>query len=158
MKKLHVILLGVLMLVLAGCGRATPHVFDGTKVSEGTMIAGMRVVRNETHAEEGLSSSLIQFSGRATISGTYAVVEYDELWRRVQFTVGDESLSRIPRLENDPRTVWFVFNNQDDAQKAFGAEVRSGKATVVIDNYRIHLAQTDTFNTADLVRVVRMGQ
>jgi len=30
------------------------------------------------------------------------------------------------------------------------------RATIVIDNYRIHRAETDAFNTADLVRVVRL--
>ena len=89
------------------------------------------------------------------MSGTYQVVIDADSLLYVNFYVGDDSLAKLPRMKNDTRTLWFKFNNQAKALSAFGTTAKSGQATIVIDNYRIHRAETDAYNTAALVRVVR---
>ena len=173
MKRPQAILLAVLLLIVAGYGiftyysvwsqrasdsTAPTHMFDATTARAGDVIVGMEIAINDTQLLAPFGpSGIVQFSGRATVSGVYRVVVDADPRTWVQFHVDEESIGKLPRMKGDTdRDVWFVFNNQDKALDAFGAIAKSGRATIAIDNYRIHRAETDAFNTADLVRVIRV--
>ncbi|MBS3872261.1 MAG: hypothetical protein KGZ92_04055 [Firmicutes bacterium] len=171
MKKPHALLLTFLLLCLLGYAlyaliplwsqttsdrEGSAPVFDATTARAGDVIVGMKIVSNDTQLAGPFGSAgIIQFSGQATLSGTYQVVIDADSLLYVNFYVGDDSLAKLPRMKNDTRTLWFKFNNQAKALSAFGTTAKSGQATIVIDNYRIHRAETDAYNTAALVRVVR---
>jgi len=117
----------------------------------------MKIVTNYTQLAGPFGSAgIVQFSGRATVSGVYTVSTDADNPRWVSFYVDDSSLTKLPRMNNNTRALWFTFNNHEQDLNAFGTKAKSGRATIVIDNYRIHRAETDAFNTADLVRVVRL--
>jgi len=173
MKRPQAILLAVLLLIVAGYGiftyysvwsqrasdsTAPTHMFDATKARAGDKIVGMEIVFNDTELAGAFGpAGIIQFSGRATVSGVYRVVVDADPRTWVEFSVDEESIGKLPRMTHDTdRDVWFVFNNQAKALDAFGVSAKSGRATIIIDNYRIHRAETDAFNTADLVRVIRV--
>ena len=48
-----------------------------------------------------------------------------------------------------------IFDNAQQAIAQLGALGTQSRATIVIDNYTTHLAQSDAWDTARLVRVVR---
>ena len=174
MRNRSLVLAGILLLLLgvstililspawsfswSFVSREHAHLFDPTKVQPKDVVVGMEVVSNNTEVSgEFGAAGIVQFSGRATVSGVYEIVVDADSRSWVQFHVDDDSLGRLPRISNDTlRAVWFVFNNYDTARTAFGTGASSGRATIVIDNYRIHRAQTDAFNTADLVMLVRV--
>lgn len=171
MKTLPAIFLTFLLLLLTGYGiftffwplwasdsRELAHMFDATKARAGNVIVGMEIVSNNTELAGAFGpAGSIQFSGRATVSGVYRVIVDLDSRTWVEFSVDEESIGKLPKINNDTyRSVWFMFSNQADALNAFGTKAKSGRATIVIDNYRIHHAETDAFNTADLVKAVRV--
>lgn len=173
MKTRPAIFVAFLLLILAGYAiftlyslwsqrasdsTAPTHMFDAITARAGDAIVGMEIVFNDTQLLVPFGpSGIVQFSGRATVSGVYRVVVDADPRTWVQFHVDEESIAKLPRMNHDTdRDVWFVFNNQPKALDAFGAIAKSGRATIVIENYRIHRAETDAFNTADLVRVIRV--
>jgi len=172
MKTRPAIFMAFLLLILTGYGiftfypmwpqkvadsRDPTHMFDATKVRAGDVIVGMEIVFNDTQLSGAFGpAGIIQFSGRATVNGVYRVVVDLDSRSWVEFSVDEDSIGKLPRMKEDTyRGVWFVLNNQAKALNAFGTSAKSGRATIIIDNYRIHRAQTDAFNTADLVRIIR---
>lgn len=130
--------------------------FDKLTIKIGDQISEMVVVRTS----ESYSNNVIQFKGQVTISGTYTVnEENDYFYVPVSFIPDNQSVSKLPKMKQDSRYIWFAFTNDaDQIKKAFGPVGSSGKATIVIDDYNIDCRPTETCNTAKLVKVVEINR
>lgn len=143
----------------ARAGRAGgPTQFDPKQVRTGATIAGMKVaavnVKPASSGATGVSGS-IRFSGQTEVTGSYrAHFDYPEV-KQPCFWLDVESWAKLPRARGDERIVWFCFENASQAIAQLGALGTQARATIVVDNYTTHLAQTDAWDTARLVRVVR---
>ena len=139
--------------------RATlPTQFDATTVKAGETIGGLQVakvdVRATPNSETGVAGS-VRFSGEAELQGGYrAHFDYPDV-KQPCFWVDIESHAKLPRARGDQRLVWFCFENADAAIKQLGALGTQTHATIVVDNYTTHLTQSDAWDTARLVRVVK---
>jgi hypothetical protein len=103
-------------------------------------------------------SGRVDFSGVATVSGSYRPHhEYPEA-RALCFFPDSASAATLPRFPNDPRYSWFCFSNHDVAERILGAPDAVGEATIEIEQYRYLYEHTDTYNTAQLRRVVARPQ
>ena len=90
MKRPQAILLAVLLLIVAGYGiftyysvwsqrasdsTAPTHMFDAITARAGDVIVGMEIAINDIQLLAPFGpSGIVQFSGRATVSGVYRVV------------------------------------------------------------------------------------
>ncbi|MEW6696224.1 MAG: hypothetical protein ACOY35_09550 [Bacillota bacterium] len=134
------------------------HLFDPLKIAAGDTVAGMKVLSVEASTVPGSNqqTATVRFSGEATISGEYTCHNNDELLGSViAFTVDDQEHHQLPRITYDERKLWFVFSNHDEAAKVFGSPGSRGRATVVINDYIIRYAPTDTYNEARLLKVIK---
>lgn len=87
----------------------------------------MKIVTNYTQLAGPFGSAgIVQFSGRATVSGVYSVSTDADNPRWVSFYVDDSSLTKLPRMKNNTRALWFAFNNHEQALNAFGTKAKSG--------------------------------
>jgi hypothetical protein len=137
---------------------AAPTQFDAKQVRAGATVGGMKVAAANVKPVEtgnvGVSGS-VRFSGQAEVVGSYrAHFDYPEV-RQPCFWVDVESWGKLPRAQGDERIVWFCFENADQAIAQLGQLGTQARATIVIDNYTTQLSQSDAWDTARLVRVVR---
>lgn len=133
------------------------HIFDGKAVKVGDKVLGMEIMDLSVNDIDEKSYSVrANFSGQATVSGTYTHEKEDEemLGCQIRFEVDEESSASLPKEKIDTRVLWFVFKNHDEAEELLGPPGSSGKATVVIDEYGINFVPSCEYNTAKLVRVV----
>jgi hypothetical protein len=142
----------------AAAVRATPPTtFDPKQVRAGTTIGGMTVAAanvQPTQGPLGVSGS-VRFSGPAELTGSYrAHFDYPEV-KVPCFWVDVESWGKLPRVQADTRIVWFCFENQDAAIAQLGQLGTQARATIVIDNYTTNFQESDVWDTARLVRVVK---
>ncbi|HEX6064520.1 MAG TPA: hypothetical protein VFZ04_09895 [Longimicrobiales bacterium] len=136
---------------------APPTQFDAKTVKTGDRIGGLTVAAaNLTTAQSDIGvSGSVRFSGEAEVTGSYrAHFDYPEN-KAPCFWVDVESLAKLPRAQGDQRLVWFCFENSDVAIRQLGELGTQSRATIVIDNYTTNLHQSDAWDTARLVRVVR---
>lgn len=125
----------------------------GDKIAEMTIKSIKPYSKNFPLTEWNAS---IEFSGETTITGTYHYYSNKEPFVSdlVCFDNLDiESQNKIPRMQIDTRNIWFCFNNQELARNEFEPKDSSGKSTIVIDEYTINSAETETINTAKLIRI-----
>jgi hypothetical protein len=137
---------------------AAPLQFDPRQVRPGrTTIGGMTVAAVDVKpadSDVGVAGS-VRFSGQAEVEGSYrAHFDYPEV-KEPCFWVDINSWGKLPRAHGDERIVWFCFENEDEAIRQLGALGTQARATIVIDNYTTNLSQSDAWDTARLVRVVR---
>ena len=136
---------------------AAPTQFDAKQVRPGASFGGLTVAAvNVKPADNdvGVAGS-VRFSGQAEVEGSYrAHFDYPEV-KEPCFWVDINSWGKLPRARGDERIVWFCFENQAEAIRQLGALGTQARATVVIDNYTTHLSQSDAWDTARMVRVVR---
>lgn len=136
---------------------AAPTQFDPKQARPGAAIGGMTVAAVDVKpadSDVGVAGS-VRFSGPAEVEGSYrAHFDYPEV-KEPCFWVDVNSWGKLPRARGDERIVWFCFENEDDAIRQLGALGTQARATIVIDNYTTHLSQSDAWDTARLVRVVR---
>lgn len=133
------------------------HMFDAKAVKVGDKVLGMEIMDLSVNDIDEKSYSVrANFSGQATVSGTYTHEKEDEEMLRCQirFEVDEESSASLPKEKTDTRVLWFVFKNHDEGEELLGPPGSSGKATVVIDEYGINFVPSCEYNTAKLVRVV----
>jgi hypothetical protein len=55
------------------------------------------------------------------------------------------------------RIKWFCFVNKDAAIRQLGALGTETRATIIVSDYTTNIAETDAYDTAKLVRVVKKG-
>jgi hypothetical protein len=146
---------------LTDAPRATaPTQFDAKQVKTGATIAGLQVAAaNVTPAQTDVGvSGAVSFRGQAEVTGSYrAHFDYPEV-KQPCFWVDVESWGKLPRAKGDTRIVWFCFENAEQAISQLGALGTQSRATIVIDDYTTNLTQSDAWDTARLVRVVKKAK
>jgi hypothetical protein len=140
-----------------GTAMAGGALVDANAVKVGDEIAGVRVATRKIQSAPasplGVTGSL-SFDGEIELTGSYrAHFDYPEV-RVPCFWVDVQEWSKLPRVKGDQRLKWFCFQNDQDAVRQLGALGTETRATIVINNYTTNLEQTDTWDTARLVRVV----
>lgn len=142
------------------------NVFQLATLQVGDTVAGMTVKSitgyGDGSADPGpptIHDVRIEFEGRATVTGTYTyhLPEDEFLGNAVCIDVDETSQHLLPRMAGDERYLWFCFENEDEAQAAFG-EPGFGTATVVIDNYTIIHYPSEVWNMATLIEASANGR
>lgn len=137
---------------------AAPTQFDPQQVRVGATIGGLRVAQANVQPSPDAATKAtgsVKFSGEAELLGSYrAHFDYPEV-KEPCFWVDVQAWGKLPRAQGDTRIVWFCFENRDEAVKQLGALGTQVRATIVVDNYTTHLSQSDAWDTARLVRVVK---
>jgi hypothetical protein len=135
-----------------------PTQFNLQQLKAGTTIGGLQVAQVNVQPAPGAPtkfSGSVKFTGEAELLGSYrAHFDYPEV-KEPCFWVDPGSWEKLPRAEGDSRIVWFCFENGDEAIKQLGALGTQARATIVVDNYTTHLSQSDAYDRARLVRVVK---
>jgi hypothetical protein len=111
--------------------------------------------------------NFVHYSGSITVTGRFERRTDDEMIGDVLcFFPEGMSSSLIPRSKEDQRLPWFCFKNQREAQallRAAGNPKKAscgfvGRATVIVSSYVVDLSETETFDTAQLDRVLSSSQ
>lgn len=168
-------LLAVLLVVLAtGCGGGGPdapqatdppgeapmdQTFDPAQLEVGEEVLGLRVTDVDVREETEIYAARVRFSGQVTVSGLVRVHDEDPFIGNgiCMVEVDRDAVRRLPRMERDERRTWFCFSNRGTASDMFGPPGSERRATVVIDDYEIEYAPTESWNTARLVEVVEVN-
>ena len=130
--------------------------FDPFAASIGDTIAGVRLATLDVQlALDSLPSGRAQFEGPIELAGEYrAHFDYPEV-NVACFWVDSASSGKVPRMKGDSRRQnWFCFRNQDAVIRALGPLGTRAAATIVIDSFTTHVARSDVWNEAHLVRVI----
>lgn len=135
-------------------------VVDANALSIGDAVAGLRLAEKRIEAAPasplGVTGSL-SFDGEIELTGSYrAHFDYPDV-REPCFWVDLRDWEKLPRVKGDERLKWFCFENDADAIRQLGALGSETRATIVIDDYTTNLQQSDVWDTARLVRVVKKG-
>mgnify|MGYP001609594024 CR=1 FL=1 len=128
----------------------TSNIFSFDKVNVGDHVAGMTIAAKGQYRSGAAfpQNRKVVFSGHATLTGTY--------YKRgiSGFTLEgltEASLTQLPILDDETRTVWFSFANQSDVQAALGDLTTDGAgklATVEIDEYTINVYPSEVGNSS----------
>jgi hypothetical protein len=128
-----------------------PLNFDPATVEAGDRVGSLTVSRVRRPPDD----HIVTFSGEVEVNGRYLThPEYPEV-KLPCFWVDPDSWAKLPRAENDQRLIWFCFENGAEAIRQLGALGTRMLATIVIDDYKTALSESDVFDSAHLVRVVR---
>lgn len=137
------------------------NVFDVMNVKIGDKVANMTVTGvgkalEDSPLEFGKENAKVSFSGRTTLTGTYAYIGDDQpamINDFLTFQVEPASIKYLPIINGDQRNN-FTFSNATEAKKLFGittGKSSSGNATVVIDNYSFVIFPGEGSNSATLI-------
>jgi germination protein M len=144
------------LLVASGHATTPANLFDVHEVAVGDVIAGLRISSLEVSDPDAPSlTAHVSFTGEVTVSGTVtAHDDHEQLGDAVCMTSVDPTSERaLPRMRQDTRDAWFCFTNSDVAAAEVFAPGTVTETTVVIDEFTIHHAPTEVWNTARLLRV-----
>lgn len=104
------------------------------------------------------------YQGRVVFSGNYIEYGSDGMMpKKLCFEPDFDSGSQVPRPNGNVRQVWFCFDNQEEAKKmleidesVFNKSVSeiSGKAVILVTDYKLQTQETDTPDTAKIEKVV----
>lgn len=130
------------------------------KVYEGDKILGMTAedINIEYHCTEENPEKLVriisQFSGEITLTGKLTLY-YDEAMgnNRIFFSADDESIKKLPIHIEDTRGQGSMIFTNENLEKMLGNEPFEKNAEITIKSYRIHYAETETYNSAELMSV-----
>lgn len=147
-------------------GATLTNPFDVTTAKVGDTVVGMSIV-SVGLPNSGAGTTIsgenaeVQFSGEATLTGTYTYHGNDGLLSDVvSFEPDESSAAKLPKMIGDERTLWFVFSNGPAALDIFGPQSGtstasySGNATVTVKNYYILSFPGEVANGAELVSVI----
>jgi hypothetical protein len=120
--------------------------------------------------KENQKGPLVYYSGRVILEGdfTYSKSQEDQemIGDQVCFSPSRKDGKSIPR-ENDKRAPWFCFKDSKRTKDILGITGLlsdptvcsvTGHATLEISHYVADLAETNTNDTADLVRVITISK
>lgn len=158
-----------MLLPFAGCdasGGPPVTTFDPATVAEGDSILGLRVADTDVRPMPGPDSiwvGTVQLEGELELEGVYqAHFDYPDV-PALCFHPAWASAARIPAFHPDERTApdrkrWFCFTNPERAAEEIGPPDQPREATVVVRDYRVVRRFTDAWETAELVRVEKVGR
>ena len=118
------------------------NVFRSEDVKVGDKIVGMTVT--------SIEPSRITFKGQVTLHGVVTNYSSDEpiMQGNTCFSVDDSDVSKVPKIVDDDRPIWFCFTNVDAASKV----LKDGPATITIDDYLIDSLESEVWNTATFIK------
>jgi hypothetical protein len=136
-----------------------PFEFDPHAVRVGMTLGELKVSRVDIQPaySDVPAAGSVAFTGNVELVGSYRPhFDYPEV-KEPCFWVDLQSWRKLPRAQGDGREVWFCFENRDEAIRQLGALTKDKEShvTIVVDNYTTHLSQSDAWDTARLVRVVK---
>ena len=124
------------------------NIFDFNEIKELDHVGNMIVIEK---------TGTLQFKGATTLTGTFRHNSSESfVGSAIGFIVDESSLENIPKEINDNRMVWFLLDGYNETKKYFGEPGDEGIATIIIDDYFIHLGSGDVYNSATLVYVINM--
>jgi len=91
---------------------------------------------------------IITFDGSTIIYGYFGLTQDNT----VVFIL-NEFGRYLPRAKND-RRIWFTFSNAEEAKKMFENHNMYELQTIIIDDYKLDLTESEVYNTAHLVEVL----
>lgn len=153
---------GLLSGLLLTSSEPSTNVFYPEKAKIGDVYAGMVLTSLDYNLES--NDVTAQFRGEVTITGTYELIpDENEFFSGISFEVDPSSINDLPVLATDERTVkWFIFESEEynSLIKQFGNPKQgiNGKATVIISNYRINHQHKEISDTAELVKIIKLGK
>jgi hypothetical protein len=116
--------------------------------------------------KQNQKGSLVYYSGSVILEGVFTYSKSQEnqemIGDQVCFSPSQKDGKSIPR-ENDKRVPWFCLKDSKRVKDILGITVLlndpkvcsvSGNATLEIANYVVDRAETNTNDTAELVRVI----
>ncbi|HUP89077.1 MAG TPA: hypothetical protein VM100_07005 [Longimicrobiales bacterium] len=133
--------------------------FNPITINEGDTVAGLILAKrdavNNPQSPVGATGSF-QFRGEVELHGGYrAHFDYPEV-QKPCFWVDREDWRKLPRAAKETRIVWFCFANDEQVIKQLGPLSKdTTRAAIVIDDYTTNLFESDVWDTARLVRVLR---
>lgn len=147
------------LLVATGHTTGPVNVFDVHEAEVGDVIAGLTIGSLEVSDPDApYLTAHVAFTGEATVSGTVtAYDDHEQLGDAVCMTADPASERSLPRMLQDTRYAWFCFTNSDVASAEVFSPGSVTETTVVVDEFTIHYAPTEMWNTGRLLRVEENG-
>lgn len=133
--------------------------FNHLTAKAGDKIGNMIISKITAHGGSGLpteKSAEILFTGKTSLTGNVSYSGPDGIVMSNVMCVHDldsESLTKIPKMSSDPRSVWFCFDNFDEAKELIGTPDKPIRKTFTIDNYKIEYLPAEVWNKATLISV-----
>ena len=144
------------LLVATGHTTGPVNVFDVHAAEVGDVVVGLTIASLEVSEPDApYLTAHVGFTGEVAVSGTVtAYDDHEQLGDAVCVGSFDPASERaLPRMLQDTRYAWFCFTNSDVASaEVFGSGTETD-ATVVVDEFTIHYAPTEMWNTSRLLRV-----
>lgn len=91
---------------------------------------------------------IITFDGSARIYGYFGLTQDNTI-----IFILNEFGRYLPRAKND-RRIWFTFSNTEEAKKMFENHNMYELQTIIIDDFKLDLTESEVYNTARLVEVL----
>lgn len=133
--------------------------FDPAAIDEGDSVAGLVLSRKDAVVNAaspvGVTGSL-RFSGEIELKGEYrAHFDFPEV-KKPCFWVDRTDWRKLPRVQKETRIVWFCFENDSSAIAQLGPPSKDRiKTRIVVDDYTTNLFESDVWDSARLVRVIK---
>ncbi len=101
-------------------------------------------------------NAVISFSGLLSIKGKYVYHGGQDLLSDTACfeELDEKSLTVIPTMVGDERSVWFCFDNQEEAGQLLKGVKSGSTVNIQINNYSINYYPSEVYNTATLIRVI----
>ncbi|MBS3939829.1 MAG: S-layer homology domain-containing protein [Actinobacteria bacterium] len=143
------------LLVAAGHTTGPVNVFDVHQAEVGDVVVGLTIGSLEvSDPDAAYLTAHVAFTGEVIVSGTVtAHDDHEQLGDAVCMTVDAASERSLPRMLQDTRYAWFCFTNSDVAAAEAFDRGTVTEATVATDEFTIHYAPTEMWNTSRLLRV-----
>lgn len=130
--------------------RFAPDTPAGTRIGD-LIVDSIRLADPTAGRDAGIA----YFRGEMTLAGqTLRHFDADLALTSVCFEADSASAARMPRWEGDERRPWFCFTNGTEAGRRLAPPGEVISASIVIDRFTIHRAESDVVNSARLVRVL----
>lgn len=133
--------------------------FDPRTVEIGDTVAGLTVSARDLTVTPGSPTGVagsITFKGEVELAGNYRAHGDDPALQEPCFWVDAPEAHKLPRVNGDARVIWFCFeNDREEIVRLLGPVGKDRPATIIIDNYTLNLVESDAWDEARLVRVLK---
>lgn len=145
---------------------AESHHFDPGTIAVGDTFMGLRVGSVEVRRvfEDSVWAGGVRFEGEIEVAGVFQPhFDHPEVNELCFHVLEQETIERIPEFAPDAWTglngkSWFCFTNTGDVRRLLATGEPPRHATIVVADYTSVRQFTDAWDTARLVRVVRIGE
>lgn len=158
MLSILLVLTGILFPMSPNHHEHSSEIFYADTAKVGDIYAGMRLTFIDYNLET--NDVTAQFKGETTLTGTFERFSEDnEFFSGISFSIDPASNKNLPLLaseEREARGFIFTNENQDELLAMLGnpGYGSSGRATVVIKDYRLNHQHKEITDTAILVKVI----